>query len=172
MDIELLLVKTIQQKAIFERLLQLYEYEFSDITQLHPTEDGYFINEELERNIKAHLCDCYLLKFEGKWAGLAVINLKSYLNDDPEIRDVGEFFVMKLYRRRRVGRKMAEALFDLYPGRWEIRQLPNAAESHAFWIRVVDHYTHHHFKDKLLDHPRWRGYIQKINTNDHIPLIV
>ena len=43
MDIELLLVKTIQQKAIFERLLQLYEYEFSDITQLHPTEDGYFI---------------------------------------------------------------------------------------------------------------------------------
>ena len=150
----------IQRKSFFEHLLQLYEYEFSDITKLEVNRQGLFTNVELQKHLDEGSCRPYLMQYQGKWAGLAVVNLKSYLNDDPHVKDIAEFFLMKLYRKRRIGLLMASHLFDLFPGKWEVRQFPEATEARAFWLRVISHYTNQHFKDEFIDHSRWKGHIQ------------
>lgn len=170
MKIQLVPVKESRpEKEVFDHLLQLYEYEFSDITKLEVNRQGLYNNAELEKHLNEGSCQPFLLRYQQKWAGLAVINLKSYLNDDSHVRDVAEFFVMKLYRHRRIGQMMATHLFDLFPGKWEVRQLPEAEMARRFWLKVIDRYTHHHFKDERLDHARWKGYVQTFVSQKNNP---
>jgi len=174
--VEILLVDPLDpEMEVFNRLLQLYEYEFSEITKLEVNRQGLYSNVELMKNLEERSSRPVLLRYKKHWAGLAVVNLKSYLNDDPHIREIGEFFVLKLYRRHHLGQKMAFELFKFFPGKWEIRQLPEAREAHDFWVQVIDRYTHHHFTNNLIDHPRWKGYIQtfiqSLSKNDTPPLV-
>lgn len=166
--IELLMVDPSQPEIkVFDHLLQLYEYEFSDITKLEVNRQGLYTNQELEKNLAEHTCQPILLRFKKKWAGLAVVNLKSYLSDDPHVRDIAEFFVMKIYRKRHLGQEMAHELFNLFPGKWEIRQLPEAKEARAFWLKVLDRFFEGRFTDQHVEHPRFKGHMQTFESVHH-----
>jgi predicted acetyltransferase len=162
-ELELLVVNSKKQWHIFNHILQLYEYEFSNLTHLEIDENGLFINEELEKNIHEKSCICFLLRSQYKWAGLSVVNLKSYLNDDDAVRDIAEFFILKLYRKKKLGYSMAKMLFEQFPGKWEIRQLPHATESRNFWLKVLNRYCPN-YTDQWINHHRWNGYIQTFET--------
>jgi predicted acetyltransferase len=148
------------EMEVFLHLLQLYEYEFSDITKLEVNRQGLYTNAELQKHLDEKSCKPILLRYNKKWAGLAVVNMKGYLDDDPHVRDMAEFFVMKIYRHRHLGQKFALALFNLFPGKWEIRQLPAAKAARSFWLKVIDRLTNHHLIDQFIEHSRWKGYIQ------------
>jgi predicted acetyltransferase len=149
---------------VFDHLLQLYEYEFSDITKLEVNRQGLYSTPELKENLAKRNSQACLLRFKKKWAGLAVVNLKSYLNEDPQVRDIAEFFVMKIYRHHHLGQKMAFELFKHFPGKWEVRQLPAAKEARDFWLKIIDRFTHHHFTDQSMKEARWTGFIQSFES--------
>lgn len=51
--------------------------------------------------------------------------------------DVAEFFVVRAERRKGIGAAVAHALFELFPGPWEIRVRRANAPALRFWSRVV-----------------------------------
>ena len=51
--------------------------------------------------------------------------------------DVAEFFVVRGARRRGVGQRAARALFELFPGTWEVRVLRANERALAFWRSAV-----------------------------------
>src|SRR5205809_782930 len=76
----------------------------------------------------------FLVRVDGKLAGFALV---SRLSDEPTpLHDVGEFFVVRKYRRRGVGRTVARTLFDRFPGRWQVRQLEANTPAVDFWRRM------------------------------------
>jgi predicted acetyltransferase len=149
---------------VFNHLLQLYEYEFSDITKLEVNRQGLYSNNELNKNLAEKSCQPLLLRFKKTWAGLAVVNLKSQITGDSRVRDIAEFFVLKLYRHHHLGQKMAFQLFSLFPGKWEVRQLPDALDARTLWLKVIDRFSHQQFTDELLETPQWKGYIQTFKS--------
>ena len=87
----------------------------------------------------------YLLRHTGEdgkaaWAGFALLDRDFILHKDAD-RSLAEFFVVPKYRRCGAGRWMAEKLFDLFPGKWELGRHPKNAPSVAFWDSVVAWYT-------------------------------
>src|SRR5258708_30533050 len=104
-----------------ENLLELYIHDFSEFVSVDVSEDGRFGYPDL------HLYWCeprrmpFLAKIEGKLVGFALVTRGPRLCADSEVWDVAEFFVLRRYRSRGVGAEIAEKIWILYTGIWQIR---------------------------------------------------
>ena len=80
----------------------------------------------------------YVVTLEGKTAGFALVRPAP---GEPERMEIGEFFVLRKFRGRGVGARVARKLFDGFPGGWLVRVLDDNAPALEFWERVVSDYT-------------------------------
>ncbi|ABF88390.1 conserved hypothetical protein [Myxococcus xanthus DK 1622] len=93
-----------------------------------------------------------LLRWEGRVVGFAFVGQSpfSYMTPGRDFR-MSEFFILRNERRIGLGRLAARAVFDLFPGIWELSQLPRNRPAIAFWRRVIDEYTGGAFEDTFID---------------------
>jgi len=73
---------------------------------------------------------------------------------------IGEFFILKKYRRQGVGRVVAHQVFDLFPGRWSVGQIENNCPAQAFWRKVISEYTHGDYQEIWQNDEEWKGPVQ------------
>lgn len=147
----------------FKSLFQLYEFEFVPHTKKEVTPDGLY-----EQDIwSSQGFDIYILYCGETPIGLAVVNLASMVTGDVSVKDIAEFFVMPSHRRQGCGRWFAHAIFDLYPGQWEIREVPNHPAIRNFWCETIRAYVGDKFTDIDMDSEGWVGPLQTFNTKDH-----
>ncbi len=152
------------QRALLENLLQLYAYDFSEVLGTPVGDAGRFAVPSLEPYFAEDGRHPFLLRVDGHPAGFALVTGRSRLTGDEGTRDVTEFFVMRAYRRRGVGKQAAFELFDRFPGRWEVRQRASNTAATAFWRRVITAYTGGRFTETSLDDDRWRGPVQTFDS--------
>jgi len=112
------------------RLIQLYHHDFSEFDgadvdahgeYLHPYFDEYW--NDADRR-------AFLFRANGAWAGFAFV-----FTGDPH--DIAEFFVLRKYRRQRLGSQAATWLFQRFPGRWTVRQQITNPAATAFWRSTI-----------------------------------
>ncbi|HIJ73240.1 MAG TPA: GNAT family N-acetyltransferase [Candidatus Hydrogenedentes bacterium] len=81
-------------------------------------------------------------------SGVAGFALIREMGDDPDVDyDMAEFFIVGKYQRRGIGRHVACAIFDMFRGRWSVRQLVANIPAKEFWKAVVSDYTKGHFTE-------------------------
>jgi predicted acetyltransferase len=81
----------------------------------------------------------FLVRVDGRLAGFALV--KQLAPAAPPTYEMGDFFVLRNFRRRGVGRQAAHALFDRFPGGWEVSQMAGNETAQAFWRKVIHEYT-------------------------------
>jgi predicted acetyltransferase len=59
-----------------------------------------------------------------------------------------DFFVMRKFRKRGVGERIARRLFNRFPGRWQVDYLKHNKPAAIFWRKVIGRFTHGKFKTK------------------------
>ncbi len=93
-----------------------------------------------------------LLRWEGRVVGFAFVGQSPfpYMTPGRDYR-MSEFFILRSERRSGLGRRAARAVFDRFPGIWEMSQLPSNRAAIAFWRSVIDEYTGGAFEDTFLD---------------------
>jgi len=80
----------------------------------------------------------YVITVGGRIGGFAMV--RPYPGD-LERTEIGEFFVLRKFQGRRVGRASAFWLFDSHPGRWLVRVLDRNAGACRFWKKTIAAYT-------------------------------
>lgn len=152
-------------EPILDRLMQLYAYDFSELTGWDIADDGAFFSGEskavYQRQPWRH---AFLLRVDGHLAGFAILDEKSRITGDPEVMDVAEFFVMRKYRRRGIGAVAAARAFDMFPRNWEVRQMAGNDAAIAFWRKTIARYTNGRFTEATFDDDRWRGPVQSFDA--------
>lgn len=151
------------QAPVFKNLQICYECEFSPITGTQAEPDGSYNQQEL-RSHWADNWDAYVLYVGRVPAGFCVVNhasmTQSRHDDDRPVHDVAEFYIAPLYRRAGYGSCFARQIFQLYPGHWEVRQLPELAQtSRLFWHAVIRSLVGDVFQE-VQDSAQWAGFIQ------------
>lgn len=143
-------------RAVVERLLQLYEYDVSDFMDQDVDPDGLYRVMDPDAIWRAgwHV---FLVTVEGKLAGFAFVARDASLLDAGASYLFEEFFVLRKYRRRGVGEHVARSLFDRFPGRWEVSTTHRHPVAPVFWRRVIDRYTGGRYREADSDSDRWRG---------------
>jgi predicted acetyltransferase len=151
-------IKTIRDTA-FKNLQQLYEFEFSPITGNETDSTGCYSQKKLEKMWSENGYDLYVMYKDKIPVGFTVVNLSSMLNGDKETRDIAEFFVMPLYRRKGYGKWMVFRIFDMYKGKWEIRELESAKAAYKFWTSTIKEFTNDNYKELKNYDEHWHEYL-------------
>ncbi|MEC0207328.1 GNAT family N-acetyltransferase [Paenibacillus ehimensis] len=149
----------VEQKSVVRNLLELYKYDFTEFDPEDVNEHGLFEYPYLDHYWTEEGRHAFLVHVDGKLAGLALIR---ELGSDERVNSVAEFFVMKKYRRHGVGREMAFALFNRFPGQWEVAQMEENVPAQMFWKRIIDEYTKGSYEEITRDD--WEGPIQTFRS--------
>ena len=163
MNIELIRAPR-EAAPVLDNLFQYYVYDFSEVIGVDVADDGKFARRSCEVYWEDAWRHPFLARVAGQYAGFALVHQRSHLSADPAVCDVAEFFVLRKYRRRGVGAALARQLFELFPGRWEVRQLLANEAATRFWRSVIADYTRGHFEEITSDTERWRGPVQRFDN--------
>lgn len=162
MDVQVSLIPY-EDKTILANLIQLYRYDSSEFDGHVLTGHGYYLYKYFDHQWTDAYRRPLLVKVDGEIAGFALVSLdvpNAYmkLSTAGQTNVIGDFFIMRKYRRKGVGRTVAESIFQQFPGTWEIRQTDGNKEAHAFWKRVIGALIGEGaYREQVLDDERWRG---------------
>ena len=153
-----------EHATLLARLLELYQYDFTEFTGEDVDGEGSFGTAFVDRYFRDDDArHAFLLRIEGRWAGFALLRQGAGLLHD-DVIDMVEFFVLRKYRRRGAGEALARHVFDCFRGRWEVREVANNLPAQAFWRRIIARYSGGSFEDHLWDDERWRGPVQTFDN--------
>ena len=155
-----LLPAAASDRAALANLIQLYLYDFSEITGADVDERGCFAYPLLDSYWTEAERYPFLIRVDGNLAGFALVNRYSRLLNPFDGHAVAEFFVMRKYRRVGIGRAAAIQLFDRFPGRWEVASIATNVPAQAFWRSTIDMYTGGRYHEVWLQDASWRGPVQ------------
>jgi len=79
----------------------------------------------------------FLVRMNGKLAGLVFVKRGSEVSGREAIWDMAEFFILRAYRRRGIGTQTAHEVFRRFPGVWEVRVMPSNVAACHFWARAI-----------------------------------
>ncbi|MFN0186192.1 MAG: GNAT family N-acetyltransferase [Aquabacterium sp.] len=155
-----------QDRPVLSRLLELYQYDLSDVWPQHLNVHGEY-GFAVDRYLRNPLLKGYLFQVDGHPAGFGLV--------DPDVSLpgnqfwMGQFFVMKRYRRHGLASRAARHIFDQHRGRWEVGQMPLNTPALHFWRRVIGDYTQGRYVEHELHDERWDGFIQCFDNSLALP---
>ena len=124
------------ERAAVRRLVQLYLYDLGG-DRWRVEADGSFAPASWHKRFwakrgKHH----FVIRVDGRLAGFALVGDRAGFAGEG-VREISEFFVLRKYRRRRVGARAARLLFTRFPGRWEVAELVWNVTAQRFWRRLI-----------------------------------
>ena len=146
---------TLEEKGLLRKMLKVYEQELTG--EANPGEYKYLDLYWEKENRKP-----YFITVNKIVSGFALVNRHTLIQK--EGYNLAEFYIQKGFRNQGVGKEAAYKLFDMFPGKWETRQMSSNSKAQAFWNKVIAAYTNNHFEEVWFDDSNWRGAVQTFDT--------
>lgn len=160
---------SVNERVIVHNLMQLHGHDMSEFEETDVNENGWFeydTYEQLDTYWTDEKQHPFLLRVEGKIAGFALVRQEERDDQTPYTFMV-DFFILNKYRRQGIGARFAHSLFDLFPGEWEVSELPRNLPAQSFWRTVIGRYTDGVYQEEELE---WGDFLQSFNTKNHLVL--
>ena len=157
MNIEISLA-ILDDKALIQRLMELYQYDFSETEGNDLDKHGCFGYPYLDYYWVENGRYPFLVYVNGKVAGFVLVNHHTYLPGNDV--SIAEFFVMRKYRKQGIGKTVAFQIFDKFSEKWEIQETETNVGAQHFWRKVVAAYTNGRYTEVMMNDERWKGPVQ------------
>jgi predicted acetyltransferase len=151
-----------EQKSVLRNLLELYKYDFSQYDQEDINESGLYGYKYLDHYWTEEGRHPFFINVNDKLAGFALIRQIDLDDTNRRTYSLAEFFIMKKYRKKCIGRKVAVELFNRFPGEWKVAQTETNLPAQKFWRKVIGEYTSDNFEEIRTDD--WDGLIHRFET--------
>ncbi len=148
MDVGISLIAE-SDKPVLRNLLDLYLYDLSVFTEIEMNSHGLFEYRRLDQYWLDESCHPLFIRADDRIAGFVLVHKYGLLGDNRNV--IAEFFVLNKYRKQGVGKRAAALAFGMFPGQWEVSQLPRNQPAQQFWRNVVSELTNCNYKETLLN---------------------
>ena len=154
-----------EEKPALERLMQLYLHDFSEFAEPGTSyrdigQDGRFPDDTLDRYWRPNR-RVRSIRVDGNRAGLALVNDWAP-SGQPIDYALGDFFILRKYRRRGVGRTASRMLFKQLPGTWELAVIHYNAPALSFWRKRLSSVPGCKVDELVGDGKRWKGWVFRL----------
>ncbi|MGF1908301.1 GNAT family N-acetyltransferase [Vibrio kasasachensis] len=138
----------IGSRYILDNLFPYYVYDMSEFMGWDPDADGCytFKVESLDPYWQAHDHTPYFIYWRDQLAGFVLV--RKYPTKQA-IFDVEQFFVLRKFKGKGVGRNAFLQVVDRHPGCWQVRVLKENSGALAFWQSAVSDIVGDDFKIEL-----------------------
>ena len=150
---------SIEYKTVIQNLMQFYIYDFSEYLNYDVEGNGFFspypnLSDYWEKDTNKFP---YIIKKEDKYVGFVLVkiinsNARSYYS-------IAEFFILKKYRLKGIGKAIAFNIFNLHKGEWEVFQKETNKPAQIFWNKVISEYTKGQFKEYFENGKRIQNFV-------------
>ena len=130
-----------EQQSILANLLELYAHDFSEFNDIEVRADGRFGYSSLPLYWSESGRFPFLTRVDGELAGFVLVKKGSDVSGNENVWDMAEFFVLRGYRRRGVGTRVAHEVWKRFPGPWEVRVMESNVPAQEFWARAIATFT-------------------------------
>ena len=130
-----------EEKPVLANLLELYAHDFSEFHAIEIGPDGRFEYSNLPLYWTETGRHPFLVRIDGRLAGLVLVKKGSEVSADPAVWDMAEFFILRAYRRRGIGTQVAHRIWNQFPGRWEVRVMESNLLALHFWADAISKFT-------------------------------
>ena len=144
-------------KAVLRKLMELCQYDYSEFENSDVDEHGLFGYKYLDNYWTEDGRHPFIVRVGDKLAGFALVRVIE------GTANMAEFFIMRRYRRSGIGKVVACRVFDMFPGKWRVEQMPGNLPAQAFWRKVISEYTSGYFDD-LPGDEKWDGPFQLFDS--------
>ncbi len=124
------------KKYIIENMFKYYVYDMSEFTKWGPNACGEFgfPPHVLEPywNEADHIP--YFITVDGDIAGFLL--LRKYPSN-PNLWDIGQFFILRKYKGRGVGKLALKTVVSMHLGDWQVRVLQENSGALCFWRSAI-----------------------------------
>lgn len=132
---------TAEQAPILANLLQFYAHDFSEFHDVEIGADGRFVYNPLPLYWSERGRHPFLVWVDGELAGFVLVKKGSEVSGNGNVWDMAEFFVLRAYRRRGVGTRIAHEVWKRLPGEWDVRVMQSNVAALNFWTRAIAEFT-------------------------------
>jgi predicted acetyltransferase len=158
MDVTIV-ASTLETAYIIKNLYPLYLHDLSEFSGELPNEHGVIeptpvrtlVEQADVQNVwwtRPGVLFPLLIRVDVRPAGFCMVAAAPHVPEDIEY-DMKEFFLLRPYRGRGIGRSAAVQALDRFRGRWEVQVLPANVPAQRFWMRTIGDYTSGRFRQSL-----------------------
>lgn len=138
-----------KDKILLHNMMQLYYHELSkyeDESAIFELNDkGIYPIRYFDLYWSENTRFPYLLEANGKNIGLVLVRER----EDSYI-EIAEFFILNKFKGQGAGRFMANAIFELHKGNWEIRTLIKNIPAQNFWRKIMKEKMLNNYEEKYI----------------------
>jgi predicted acetyltransferase len=147
--------------AALQQMLELYQYELSDIWQQDADSEARY-GYDLQRQRQAERFHAYVALQESQYAGFALVAPAGVTRKEGHWME--QFFILKRYRNSGAGSALAKHVLSSHPGPWEVGQMPANHAAQAFWRKVIARATNGAYVEVQVTEGWWKGVVQQFNV--------
>jgi predicted acetyltransferase len=126
-------------RDVLQAMGRFYVYDISEFTGWPCPPVGLYECADFGPYWSEPGAHCFFIEVAGERAGFVLIDRHGTL---PRTEyNVAEFFVLRKFKGRGIGRIAATMIFDRFRGPWEVMQLLENSGAIAFWRKVIAAYT-------------------------------
>lgn len=129
------------EAPLLETLIQEYLAEFARFEAVEQDDSGRYVYPYLPHYWEDPNRYPFLFRLQDQVVGFALLRFEVDPVVGNERMELAEFFVREPFRRRGMGTRVAEHLWNLFPGRWVVRVLRSNRNAYPFWQQAIDRYT-------------------------------
>ena len=145
-------------KSLIRNMMQLYLYDFSEMDGSDLNEHGLYDYKYIDYYWVEKERFPFIIRVDGRLAGFVLVN--DHVHSTKAKHSIAEFFIMRKYRRRGVGKSVAFQILDRFPSCWEVCQTRNNVAAQTFWHSTIGKYTAGDFDEYPNGIGEWEGSIQ------------
>lgn len=153
---------SLDDKPLLQRLMEFYQYDFSEYENSDLDSRGMYGYAWLDHYWSEEGRYPFLVRVDGQLAGFVLVNQFTLLPTSEW--SIAEFFIMRKYRRKGVGKTVAFSIFDKFRGVWETFQLDNNIPAQHFWRKVISEYTNGQYTETFLENESALGPVQQFDN--------
>ena len=155
-----LVLEKIEEKdrELFKNLYQLYIHDITLFLPMGMDEDCLFKfeyeNGYFGEKSKINGRFSFFIKDKNKTGnqiiGFVLVNKEfMVLKNEKNDYNMAEMFVINEYKCKGVGKSIANMIFDMFKGKWEVKPVPRSDKAKAFWERTINERTGGNYKTEF-----------------------
>ncbi|GAB2560107.1 GNAT family N-acetyltransferase [Gracilibacillus alcaliphilus] len=154
-----ILVRSVEEneKSVLRQLMELYAYDFSEFNGEDVNQYGFYGYRFLDHYWTESGRFPFFILVDNTLAGFILVSDHCYVLNEANSHSIAEFFIMRKYRKARIGSKAASLIFKRFTGYWEVLVHPENHAANQFWREVIGEFTAENYRATEVTKDGWTG---------------
>ena len=142
-------IATMKDYPVIQNMARFYAYDLSRqcgflSDDWAMSENGLYACFDLKPYFEEDTRRAHLVRVNNELAGFVLLNHMVF--DNHSNWNMGEFFILAKFQSKGVGSYVAHAIWDRYPGIWEVPVIPENQSALKFWHKAIGHYMQNQYQ--------------------------